>query len=143
MAICGNNCDNQTFIGFSSSISLSFYDEDSKEIIIKNTKTPIDIKIKYDPQMPVPSFNFVNATVLNFTKNEQFIPNLLMIDSIHAAIHFHLKPQDLTLDMNGYFLFIKFGAMPIINSTNQIYDNFKVFCPNSSKLNQLISKFLN
>ena len=51
MAVSGHNGDNESFIGFSSSIALSFYDENINELDISNAPNPIDIFISRDPSV--------------------------------------------------------------------------------------------
>ena len=48
MASCGHNGNNETRIGMSPSISLSFYDEKLNELVIDQTSMPIEILIKRD-----------------------------------------------------------------------------------------------
>jgi hypothetical protein len=141
MASCTSNCDNQSFVGYSNSISLSIYHENSVEISVKKSRKPIGIKIKRDPNLPIPQFELVNAEFMNFTVNSQFLPNRIEIKSYYAALIFQLKPVDFNSD-TGYILLIKKETMPIVNSTDSIYDYAKCLCPNSGNFNFFLKRIL-
>ena len=62
MAVSGHNGNNETKIGMSASIGLSFYDTNMKDIEIINTHSPIELTIKRDENMPDYDFQYVNIT---------------------------------------------------------------------------------
>ena len=132
MAISGHNGNNETFIGVANSISLSFYDLNNNEIPI--VKSPIDIVIQRDSNLPEINFQYVNATQIGITSELFYLPSAFYLTSTNASIHIELEPIDKHV---SYFLALKLGSLPIINSTYSNYDAFQVNCP--SKLILLLS----
>ena len=126
MAISGHNGNNETHIGLSSSIGLSLYDENSNELEITQSLSPIDILIQRDQNFNQIKFYYVNATNIGFLIGSNFLQNSFKIKMNNASIHIELKPLNTTL---AYLLVIKLGYMPLINSTHADYSSFKVFCP--------------
>jgi hypothetical protein len=124
----GHNGNNETSIGLSSSIDLSFYDANGKEISIQNSKTPIEIRLPRDNASNI-SYQYVNTSKLSLSSGSQLLPNSFTIKSNNASIHLQIKPLDLSI---GYLVLLKFGYTPILNSNKADYDFFKVLCPNSS-----------
>jgi hypothetical protein len=126
MAVTGHNGDNESFIGYSSSIGLSFYDENINEILISNAPNPIDIVISRDPSVSQNKYQYVNVSQIKLTTGSYFLLNGLKIKSINASIHIELKPLNSSI---GYLLVMKKGYSPIVNSTYSDYDSFKLMCP--------------
>jgi len=124
MAISGHNGNNETLIGVSNSIGLSFYDLNSNEIPIINGL--VDIHIQRDSNLPEISFEYVNATQIQNSTESFYLQNAFNITSSNASIHIELQPLDKSL---GYVIVMKLGSTPIINSTYSNYDAFRVFCP--------------
>jgi len=135
MAVSGHNGDNESFIGFSSSIGLSFYDENINEIDISNAPNPIDIVISRDPSVSQTKYQYVNVSEIKLTSGSYFLLNGLKIKSANASIHIELKPLNLSI---GYLLVMKKGFSPIINSTYSDNDSFRLMCP-SKDLNLFYS----
>ena len=131
MAVSGHNGNNETFIGMSSSIGLSFYDEKMNEIQIINTQKPIDIIIQRDPNIPDYPFQYVNASQLKLSSF--LLPNAFNLTSKNASIHIDIKPVNWSI---GYLVVMKLGFTPIINSSFADFNSFKLFCP-SKKINFL------
>jgi hypothetical protein len=127
MAVSGHNGDNETFIGFSSSIGLSFYDENNKEIKITNTQSPIHMYIPRDANLEQQHpFQHVNASQIQMY-NLFFLTNGLYINSgINVSLTIELKPYNKSI---GYVLVMKLGQSPIINATYADFNSLKVFCP--------------
>ncbi len=126
MAINGHNGNNETFIGVSNSISLSFYDSNNNEIPI--VKSPIDIVIQRDSNLPEINFQYVNATQIQLSPESFYLPNAFNLTSTNASIHIELEPIDKNV---GYFVALKLGSTSIINSTYSNYDAFQVNCPSN------------
>ena len=126
MAVSGHNGDNESFIGFSSSIGLSFYDENINEIEISNAPNPIEIVISRDPSVSQNKYQYVNVSQIKLTSGSYFLLNGFKIKSTNASIHIELKPLNLSI---GYLLVMKKGYSPIVNSTYSDYDSFKLMCP--------------
>ena len=132
MAVSGHNGNNETFIGFSSSIGLSFFDENNQEIQITKTKSPIHMYIPQDKNLERRHpFQFVNASQIQISSGSFFMPNGLNLNSgTNVSLKIELKPLNQSI---GYVIVMKLGQSPIINATYADYDSFKIFCP--SKLN--------
>ena len=127
MASCGHNGNNETRIGMSPSISLSFYDEKLNEIVIQDqTSMPIEILIKRDKNMPDYSFQYVNVSQIDLTSSSSFLPNAFNLTLTNASLHIELKPLNWTI---GYVLVMKLGYTPIINSSQADFTSFRIFCP--------------
>jgi hypothetical protein len=138
MAISGHNGNNETRIGLSSSVGLSLYDENSNELEITQSLSPIDILIQRDQNVNRIKFEYVNATDIGFLSGSYFLQNSFKIKMNNASIHIELKPLNTSL---AYLIVMKLGYMPLINSTNADYSSFKVFCPSNKDyfLNQKIN----
>ena len=126
MAVCGHNGKNESHIGMSSSIGLTLYDSYANEIQVTQSLSPIDILIQRDQNTQNYSFEYINATSIGFLSNTFLLQNSFKIKSINASIHIEIKPLNLSL---GYLLLMKYGFMPILNSTHADYSSFKLFCP--------------
>ena len=124
MAVSGHNGNNETLIGMSTSVGLSFYDESFNEIKITKSQSPIDILIQRDANLPEYPYQYVNATQMLLS--DGFLPNVFYVKTKNASIHIELKPVNLDI---GYLLVIKLGYLPIINATFTDYDSFSVICP--------------
>jgi hypothetical protein len=135
MAVCGHNGDNESFIGYSSSIELSFYDENLNQIEIADTSKPIDIIILRDSCVSKQPIQYVNVSQLQLLNDSLILQNSFKLISTNASIHIELKPLHQSI---GYLLVFKLGYSPIVNSIQTDYDSFKIFCP-SPKFNYLIS----
>ena len=122
MAISGHNGNNETIIGSSNSIGLSFYDLNANEMSIRDSS--IEIVIKRDSNLPDIHFQYVNATQIPLLT--QYLPIGFKTKSKNASIHIELKPIDEKI---GYVLVLKKGSTPIINTTYASYDAFKIICP--------------
>ena len=136
MAVSGHNGNNETLIGMSTSISLSFFDpETTIEIPISQIKSPIDMIIPRDKSVSNYSFQYVNATYLDFLDGSFFLQNTFNITTTNASIHIELMPMNISI---GYLIVFKLGHLPIINISYTDFDSFKIICP--SKKNYFISK---
>ena len=129
MAISGHNSDNETFIGLSPSIGLTFYDEFNNEIEISQSSKPIDISIQRDPAtLDYYPFSYVNAISIGFLKNSYFLQNSFTLNMSNASLHIELKPLNSNI---GYLLVLKLGYMPIVSATKADYSSFQLFCPST------------
>jgi len=127
MAVSGHNGNNETFIGFSSYVDLSFYDENLNDIPIVQSKSPIHISIERDPNLPKYSYQYANVTSIDMPINTFFLPNGLNLTAKYASLHIELKPFNVSI---GYLVLVKFGYTPIVNATYADYDTFETLCPN-------------
>ena len=129
MPSSGINGNNETNIGKSSSISLSFFDSNGVPLPITNSKKPIDI---YIPRVGLTKndtdFVYVNSTNLKLINGFKFLPSALNIKSNNASFHVQIKKISPNLNI-GYLIVFKFGDTPFINSSISKWDDFKVLCP--------------
>jgi exopolysaccharide biosynthesis protein len=126
MAVSGHNGNNESKIGMSVSIGLSFYDQNMNEIEISETRTPIDLVIKRDQNVQEYSYQYVNVTQIKFSS--LLLPNAFNLTSTNASIHIELKPLNFTI---GYLMAMKLGYTPIINSSFADITSFRIFCPSN------------
>ena len=131
MAVSGHNGDNESFSGYSSSIGLSFYDENINEIQISNALNPIDIVMSRDPSVFQNKYQYVNVSQIKLTTGSYFLPNGFKIKSTNASIHIELKPLNESI---CYLIVLKLGHLPIINSTYADYTAFKFICSGKIKI---------
>ena len=130
MAVSSHNGNNETLIGLSSSMGLSFYDYDSNnEIPIKKSSSPIDIILPRDKSASKYSFKYVNATNLVFHDGSFYLQNNMNITTKNASIHIELKPLNESI---SYLIVLKLGHLPVINSTYADYSSFKAICPSNN-----------
>jgi len=106
MAVCGHNGDNESFIGYSSSIELSFYDENLNQIEIADTSKPIDIIILRDSCVSKQPIQYVNVSQLQLLNDSLILQNSFKLISTNASIHIELKPLHQSI---GYLLVFKLG----------------------------------
>jgi len=126
MAVSGYNGMNETSIGMSSSLGLSFYDfETNNEILLAQSLSPIDIIIPRDKSASEHSFQYVNATNLEFLNGSFYLQNYMSITRNNVSIHIELKPLNESI---SYLIVLKLGHLPIINSTYADYTSFKFIC---------------
>ena len=129
MAVSGHNGNNETLIGMSSSLGLSFYDyESNNEIEMSQSLTPIDILLPRDESVSKNSFQYVNATNLDFLDGSFYLQNNMNITTQNASIHIELKPLNESI---SYLIVLKLGHLPIINTTYADFTSFKFICPSN------------
>ena len=129
MAVSGHNGNNETLIGMSSSLGLSFYDyETNSEISISQSSSPIDIRMPRDKSVSKYSFQYVNATNLDFLDGSFYLQNNINITTQNASLHIELKPLNESI---SYLIALKLGHLPIINTTYADFTTFKFICPSN------------
>ena len=128
MSVCGHNGDNESYIGYSSSIGLSFFDENLNEINVKNSSEPFDIVISKDANIPLKPYQYINVSEINFSLESLTLNNGFNIISNNASIHIEIKPVDFSI---GYLLVMKLGYTPIVNTNPPDFDSFEIFCPSN------------
>lgn len=127
MAISGHNGNNETLIGMSNSLGLSFNDLNMNKVEVSLTTTPIDILIKRDLSVQTNSFNYVNATQIQLSSF--YLTNAFNLTTTNASIHIELKPLNFSI---GYLIVVKLGYVPILNSTFNDFSSFRILCPSNS-----------
>jgi hypothetical protein len=120
-ALIGLNGDNETNVGRSKSISLSFYDEnDGTEMQVNNQTNPIEFWIQKD-------FTSTDYTFYNLTySNDLFLINTFIKSTTNSSVHIQIKPNNLEL---GYLMLFMFNDIPILTSSDEKYDIWKLYCP--------------
>ena len=112
----------------SSSIGLSFYDQNMNDLEIIQTQRPIEMIIKRDPNIADYSFQYINIS--SFQLSSSFLKNAFYLTANNASIHIELKPVNFTI---GYLIIMKLGYTPILNSTFADFTSFKIYCPSKKR----------
>jgi hypothetical protein len=131
MATCVHNGNNETNIGLSQSIAISFSNNYENEIEIKDSAQLIDIWIPREMNLLDVHPNIVNLTRIannkNISEKQELFTIGLKLETQNSSIHIEISPFDSSV---GYLVFLKFNMTPRINSKfGQDYDNWKLFCP--------------
>ena len=127
MASCVHNGNNETNIGKSQSISVSFSENNGNEVEIRNSGRLIDIWVSRDVNIPRPNVTYVNSSehINNNTESDLF-PIGITTSILNSSIHVELLPVNVSV---GYLFLLKFNMRPKINETFQSYHHWKLFCP--------------
>jgi hypothetical protein len=131
MATCVHNGNNETNIGLSQSITISFSNNYENEIEIKDSSQLIDIWIPREMNLLDVHPNIVNLTRIannkNISEKQELFTIGLKLETQNSSIHIEISPFDSSV---GYLVLLKFNMTPRINSSfGQDYDNWKLFCP--------------
>ena len=121
----GLNGDNETSVGGSNSVSISFQGKDKSQIEI-NFKEPAEFYIKKASiNMIFEKYNFTHIMELirNKSSNSVFFYNSFELPGLNISIHFQIRPNISSI---GYLTLLKYGGLPTLN--NHDYDHMKVFC---------------
>jgi hypothetical protein len=129
-ALTGANGDNETFIGNSKQLSLAFYDENKNEIPISNSMSRFEFVIPRDLSFSASGtsmdFEYVNASFMDMSAKNHFLPNAINTTGANISFHLQILPENVTV---GYVVLIKLGQTPVLNSSTQSYDYWKIYCP--------------
>ena len=140
MATSGQNGNNETFVGLSSALDLTFtYSAETEPITIQNSKSPIEMWIPRD-SVANSSFQRVNATNMTISSLLHYMPNSFFINSSNASVHIELGALNASI---GYLVSLKMGYMPILNATYADVDHFRIFCPRHTENGTTFLFFLN
>ena len=140
MPVTGNNGDDQVYIGSSHSIGLSFYDEQDNQIQIQSTNIGLNItRIQNGSNVP---FQYMNvASLIVIAEINQFVTFNFTTISQNYSIHIEIKPDNFSYT-NGYFVFVKYGQLPVYNSTDQLFDKWYMLCPSDLQTDGTDSFFM-
>jgi hypothetical protein len=135
MALTGNNGDNETTIGTcSTSLELSLFDKNLKEIPVKNLKQKNQIHFWIVKDAADVSFHYINVTNLSNSSSHALINGFLSsgfnLKGPNVSLHLQIKPENKS---RAYLSLIKFGQNPSFNSSSQNYDLLSIFCPSDLK----------
>lgn len=136
VAVTGLNGDDSTFIGQSSSLGMTFLSDTNKEIPVNKSSKPIDIWITKNPNMEIPSFEYINTTNATRKDNSLFLYHAFNITGTNVSLHIQIKP---VIQVTGYLVILKFGRIPQLDGAVRDYDLWEVFCPSSLYLNSLLN----
>ena len=142
MALTGNNGDNETNIGASTSLSYSLYDENNNEIPIVNLSPSraIEFWIAKDTSVSIPSYQYVNAvnatpfqTQINSSLTIKptisllsgFLTTGFSLSGANVSVSVQIRPENVTL---AYLVLLKFGDNPVLSTS--YFDKMSVFCGN-------------
>ena len=147
MALTGNNGDNETNIGSSSSLDYSLYDENNNNLLVSNLNQPIELWITKGTSIPIQPYIYVNA--INVTNNNSlsktiqflngFIVTGLKLTGTNVSLSVQIKPENMSI---GYLALLKFGDNPVFNTTNMdYYDSMSIFCPDTDLVQETNDTF--
>jgi hypothetical protein len=130
-ALTGKNGDNETNIGRSKQLSLSFYaDSDKKEIKVSDqNERPFEFWIKRDLTAVndfQSTFQVVNVSSGNMTLKGSFLNNAIVLNGTNNSLNIQIKSINPAL---GYLVIVKFGDTPVLNKSSQYFDLYEIFCP--------------
>lgn len=134
MAYAGLNGDNETNIGASKSISLTFYDSNKTEIAVNYEENPIEFYITRnvsDELTPFVEYNTSAILSLMRAANDwTLFYNVFNLTGANLSVHVQIKPKNVT----QYLVFLKYGGLPQLNSRKIDFDVWQLFCENGSSL---------
>ena len=122
----------------SRSVSLKLLDTEGTNLRIQNLPSPIKLIIPRDPNLLLPSMTLQNLTgqsiVTSNNNNRQFSLYYVNVTSraknLTISATFEFKPTNAAL---GYMLIFRFDAIPVLNSSMNRTDGYRVFCPTGNK----------
>jgi hypothetical protein len=114
-------------------ISLSFFDNNSKQMNINNSQIFINIGPKKSSKNNGNSikseFQIINNSNVSNLSSRFYLSGFRVENTTEndaSAVHIQIKPENKTLP---YFVLVKFGLYSTINSSVQDFDLWKIFCP--------------
>jgi hypothetical protein len=123
-AMSGGNGNSGINIGSSGLISLSFFDENNKEITISKASELINVTVNRYIDQTYPEFQFINSSNMSSTLN--YVPSGLRLSGSNVSLHIHIKPENTS---SAYLTMLKFGKLPSYNSTSHNADLWDILCP--------------
>ena len=127
-ALSGLNGNNETNIGSSKSISLSFYQDDNSEVPVNFEENPIEfyiVRSVSDELTPFITYN--SSAALQMMKAAQDLTlfyNVFNLSGANVSIHIQIRPKNMT----QYLVFLKYGGLPQLNTRKIDYDAWELFC---------------
>jgi hypothetical protein len=115
---------------------VSLYGTDGTTLSANNLSSPIRIVIPRDSNLLLPSMTFENVTgqTVSTTANNNRQFSLFYVNvtsespSLTLSATFELKSNNPAL---GYMVIFRFDAIPVLNSSMNLTDGYRVFCPAS------------
>ncbi len=87
----------------------------------------------------MPSFQYVNTSVLNMSSINQLITFTLNLAQLDQSVFVNIKPEDHSV---SYLLVLKFGQVPVMTSSSAVYDSYVILCRNKGRLNNISFSFI-
>ena len=134
MAYAGVNGDNETNIGASKSLSLSFYDSNNTEIAVNYTEEneAMEFYITRNVSDELTLFKEYNTSVIKSLMQSAndltLFYNVFNLSGTHASIHVQIRPKNVT----QYLVFLKYGGLPQLNTRKIDFDAWELFCENGN-----------
>ncbi len=131
----------------SRSVSISLLDSMGTTFSVNNLPLPIEMLIPRDSNLLLPSMIFENITEqtqsTNANNNRQFTLYYVNVtsptQSLTLSATFEFKSNNSEL---GFMVIFRFDAIPILNSSMNQTDGYRVFCPaGKQKILLIISRF--
>lgn len=113
----GHNGNNESNVGPSTSLGLAYFSDKAELRVPAMSTGPIDLWIPRQSELVSKSsrfeYEYVNlSSNLTFKPNQDYLINVVVVNSTNATFHIDLKPTKLDL---AYLMIVKFGAIPVIN----------------------------
>ena len=132
LASAGYNGRTEAIINMSRSVSLSLFDTNGTTLVVDNLPSPITLIIPRDSNLLLPSLTFQNATgqtvATTANNNRQFSLYYVNVtgptEYLTLSATFEFKSENAAL---GFMLIFRFDAIPVLNSTLNQTDGYKVF----------------
>jgi hypothetical protein len=126
----GRNGFHELGLDGSRSASLSFHDGIQQIKVNTNSSYPIILTLARDSSIKKPDFieqNISRFTNVDFERNQLMTFNFSLRNP-RSSFHFHVKPSETD---TSYLIVLKYGLVPVLNGTDQVFDSFKIACYNS------------
>ena len=127
-ALSGLNGNNETNIGSSKSISLSFYQDDNSEVPVNFEENPIEfyiVRSVSDELTPFITYNSSAALqMMRAAQDLTLFYNVFNLSGANVSIHIQIRPKNMT----QYLVFLKYGGLPQLNTRKIDYDAWELFC---------------
>ena len=112
----------------SNLISLSFFNENNQELIIKNTSQSFEFTIPRVSTFKLDPFKFINPYK---SYNNVLWLSKITTNKSNVSIHYQFTSSNKS---DSYLGVIKFGSNAYLNNDSYSFDIWKIFCSNKNSL---------
>ena len=120
-----------SYTNFSRLYSLSIFDTNGTEILIKNAL--IEFFISWDPNLSIPSMVLQNVTSINH-ENRFFHFHLINLTDLNDNLTYSIHLEMLPLEKNLSFLLIyQFNQMSLMTNSIKNVHGWELFCSSSKR----------
>jgi hypothetical protein len=127
LSVAVNGRNTNLNLNKSTMVSLSFFENTNSLSVSNQTSKPIVLNI---PRSGIASkkisFSLINTSNLTLNALNQIYTFGMNLSATASSIHFNLNPSSSEL---SYLMVLKYGKLPVVNTQTQIYDRFKIVCP--------------